>query len=252
MNKQKWSLKEEKVLIELFFKHERFIDSSLVAECANALIKNNFTERPFNKIRAKLYDIKRIDDGNSIEHVAQNTVIAYKEYPEKPANPILTGGIDYANQSVNKTISLPTATHFIETNPLFRDGEIRTGKTFEKMMEELIDRCEFEYRPKMKWSDIYNNAGVDHSTANEIRYGRRLSRTDNKYNLLKLLFVMKIDFETTNLLLSKVNLAFNDLSRTDVLIMRALKMRIFNKRILNEALVSEGELPLFVNVYSGA
>lgn len=252
MNKQKWSLEEEKILVKLFFKHERFIDSSLVTECANALVEHNFAERPFSKIRAKLYDVKRIDDGNSIEHVAKNTIVAYKEYPEKPLNSILVSRTCNVNQSADKTFSIPTSTHFIGTNPLFKDGEVRTGKTFAKLMEELIDKCEFEYRPKLKWSTIYSNAGVDHSTANEIRYGRRLSRTDNKYNLLKLLIVMKIDFETANLLLSKADLAFNNTSKTDILITRAMKIGEFNKRILNEALVSEGEPPLFINVYSGA
>ena len=208
-------------------------------------------ERSENQVRAKLYDIIKVDRGLDVSHVSKTTIKAYNEYPEKPLNPLLTASspIISSKPTENEDFKILNTHNFIASNPLFAAGPIKKDISFTKIMEHLIDECEFHYRPQLKWSTIYKLAEVKHSTANEIRRGERLGRVDAKYNLLRLLFVMKIDYKTSALVLSRANFSFNGSEIKDKLIATAMNIGEFNRRILNEALVSENEEPLFPELH---
>ena len=60
MKKKRWLLEEEKILVDAFFKNEGQINPYLINTCKHALVQNGFDECDSKKIRAKLYDIKRI------------------------------------------------------------------------------------------------------------------------------------------------------------------------------------------------
>ena len=250
MAKRRWSLEEEKILVEVYFRREEDWPMFHMVDVAWEELHRHGYEREANKIRAKLYDISIVDRGLDISHVSTTTIKAYFDYPERPRNPLLDAECPiFLNAADSREPKVFLTNNFISSNPLFASGPVQVDISFTKMLEHLIDECEFHYRPQLKWSTIYTLAEVKHSTANEIRRGERLGRVDAKYNLLRLLFVMKIDYKTSCLVLSKANFSFNGSSMTDKLIAIAMNIREFNRKTLNEALVSENEEPLFPELH---
>lgn len=238
MSKQSWSFEEEKIVAECFFDNECVINKHLIETIfSNPLMKDH----SIGTIRAKLYDLKKIYEGNDLSHVSKNTIKAFLYFKEKIKNPLF---ICFNNQ----TNSLSSFNYLSANNPFnsvrrsIDPLEDCSEMTFLEYLNELIERLEF-YPPHVKWSTIYNNAEINHTTANEIRQGKR---EITRIYLFKILIAMRLNnTDWSYSLMKKSGFTFKSNEEPDDTVKMALENKIYSRTFINEFLVERGYDPLF-------
>lgn len=243
---RKWSLKEEKILVDVYFRHvEECAPVFYLVRAANDELRLWGYERPNNAIRAKMYDVARVDAGLDLSHVSKTTIEAYLSVPEHPGRGReLLEGLRSSNLSGQ---SIDFGTQFLSTNNPFANVrydtdpmEDRPTWDFQEYFNDVIENLDF-FR-HIKWSTIYTFAEVSHTTANEMRAGK--TKID-KLNLFRLMIAMRLDDpKVIYSLMKKAGLAFSSFS-PDKVVAAALRMRIRDKTQINEALIDDGCEPLF-------
>lgn len=245
MTVRKWSFEEERILAEVYFRLE--LDwpvTYIVREVAEELGRHGY-ERPDSAIRAKIYDVKRVDEGLDLSHVSKTTIQAYLDCPGQPVRnwPLLEelrssnlSGQPFDFDTQFLSANNPFANVRYDTDPM----EDRPTWDFQTYFNDVIENLDF-FR-HIKWSTIYTFAEVSHTTANEMRAGK--TKID-KLNLFRLMIAMRLDDpKVIYSLMKKAGLAFSSFS-PDKVVAVALRMRIRDKTQINEALIDDGCEPLF-------
>ena len=249
MSKQRWSLEEEKILVEVYFRREEDWPMFHMVDVAWEELSLYGYERDKDKIRAKLYDISIVDRGLDISHVSKNTIQAYLEYPEKPiVEDSLTDKLHSNTQpkqldffSNSRLLGFLSADNPFSKVVYDIDPEDdRPSEDFQEYFNNLIE--DIDFFKHIKWSTIYTFAEVSHTTANEMRNGK--TKID-KLNLFRLMIAMRLDDpKIIYSLMKKASLSFSS-SSPDKVVAMALKIRNRNKTQINEALIEDGCEPLF-------
>ena len=257
MAKEKWSLSEERLLVDYFFICKKESKPVNAKECSLYLTESGFSARDPNKIRAKLNDIKRIDNGYDLTHVAKNTIKAYQTSRSKPGNPLCEfentiEKTELAQNAEPNTIQFEATkislnNKFLSANNPFKNAvlpeinQLRPEKDFYEYLEELL--YDLEQFDRRKWSTIYQNAEINHNTANKLRHGE-VQLTRNYF--YRILIAMQLsDPKKAYSLIKKSGFSFRLQNEPDHTVAIAIKNNIYNRRYINEYLIDKGCDPLF-------
>ena len=249
MAKRRWSLEEEKILVEVYFRREDDWPVFYIVDVAWEELHRHGYERSDNTIRAKIYDIAKVDHGLDISHVSKNTIEAYLEYPEKPKKEdSLVDEMHFNSQQKqfdlfnnSKLLGfLPSNNPFSKVQYSVDPEEDKPSEDFQEYFNNVIE--DIDFFKHIKWSTIYTFAEISHTTANEMRNGK--TKID-KLNLFRIMIAMRLDDpKKIYSLMKKAGFAFSSFS-PDKIVAMALKLRIRDKTDINEALMDDGCEPLF-------
>ena len=255
MAKEKWSLVEEQLLVEYFFICKKESRSINAKDGSLYLVETGFPMREPSKVRAKLNDIKRIDKGYDLSHVAKNTIKAYQTSPLKPSNPFFKFERPEKEKTTQQSVQSftepnfsPISTNnFLSANNPFRNAQkpvinqLRPSKDFYEYLEELL--YELHNFDRLTWSTIYTNAEINHTTANKLRRGEIELTRDYLFRLLIAMRLSKV--EEAFSLIAKSGLSFRLQEEPDFTVKTAILNKIYDRKFINEYLIDSGYAPLF-------
>ena len=209
------------------------------------------------KIGAVLGNIKKIYDGSDLSHVDKELINIFLNESKEIENPLNASGegeikslfdssLDTTHNS-KLNAELDISTKYLSTENPFRNAKVPTinedkpGMPFLEYFNDLIENLDFFSR--LKWSTIYTHAEINHTTANEIRQGKRAITANY---LFRFIIAMQLsDMVIVRSLLKKAGIALRIGMEPDTAVAMAITYKIYNRRFINEYLIDKGEEPLF-------
>ena len=245
MSRRKWSIEEKEILVNYFL--SCVCESKKVsAKRALYLLANpELYEDQMRKVSAVLGNIRKIYEGADLSHVDSTLIKIFLNKSKELHNPLFN--LEKESKKDENYFDTSSSFKLLSANNPFQNvatptiNEDRPGMTFLEYFNNLIENLDFF--AKVKWSTIYTTAEINHTTANEIRQGKR--QITNIY-LFKFIIAMRLnDNKIIASLLKKAGISLRIGVEPDTTVAMAITHKIYNRRYINEYLIHKGYPPLF-------